>query len=825
MSKTITGNITGSFDEAWKSMKTFAEQATEWLEDFDNPEGRVAYARALAVSALAEHVDSVVGNAKKGLEEYVSNHLASAQVNIATAVTARLAVPPPPPPHPTPPAIPEELLKSFKADIMKAVTKATQQSFVASGMKMMIEMIGTVAPGRRGSLPSANDADNAQRKTAEKQGHKRTGDGDDKESSKRSKGADGSRGSKPAQQSMVDQLKTKAGWKVVRTSHSKGGGSGGAEGGPADGIAANVAVPTGPPLVAEQTHPQASGGKGVTDKEVPTAQAANDGDSGTKMRLPARLPASQEHSKDVQQHPMVDAGLPGTARRSVTTQVAGKSSGAPPAAPPVAAPPPADRKSAFLCAHLGARKAAAPSVTQPELGKSATPTSVNATAPTPGPSVVDVAAEKGVSAALATGGREDKHADLAVVMAHFEAAKRPEHAPVMAIMDTAHVVPSATHGGEEKGKKAEGEQDKTGGKGKPTKKKEKAEEEDEEGGEGDKEHGRRGHGIRRDKAGDGQGWVGEIKVKGLNRYIDKSREKMELAYEHAIAYVVYDSYVSKVLMKELTVLKPGVLDEWKEVWAEVKFLLTGMFDDILGRYRGYASSGDALHDVLWPAIWFPIIEDTEEGKEETVALMSAMVNRVSMCAAYEEVAASAAFGKVNASVEGKADKKTEMGAQALAASACAIWCFLETGASVLGAVGEGKAAAMVAGAGEARAEDFKEVMHAVIDIARSRQALAGEAAHNVTPALQSQAVARTFAKGVEEVEADMIARATVETLAFWGMCPVAGPKLKAQGIDVPCDARMEYDMDHRGRKGEKVKQSKGSSKRKKGKQGKGSTDA
>ncbi|CAI5987483.1 unnamed protein product [Closterium sp. NIES-64] len=478
MSKTITGNISGSFDEAWKPMKTFAEHATEWLEDFDNPEGRVAYARALAVTSLAEHVDSVVGDAKKGLEEYISNHLASAQVNIATALTARLAVSPPPPPHPTPPAIPEEFLKSFKADILKAVTEATQQSFVASGMKIMTEMIGTVAPGRRGLSPSANDADNAQRKTAEKQGHKRTGDGNDKGSSKRSKGAYGTFGSKPAQKSVVDQLKTKAGWKVVRTSHSKGGGSGGAEGGPADGVAANQAAPTGPPLVAEQTHPQASGGKGVTGKEVPTAQAANDGDSGTTKGPPVAAsakpasatvadttkssprnplaatsaPAGQEmlrrmeaHSRDVQQHPVVDAGLPGTARRSVTTQVAGKSSGAPPAAPPVAAPPPADPKSDFLRAHLGARKATAPSVTLPELGKSATPMSVNATAPTPGASVVDVAAEKGVSAALATGGRADKYADLAVVMAHFEAAKRPEHAPVMAIMDTAHVVPSATH--------------------------------------------------------------------------------------------------------------------------------------------------------------------------------------------------------------------------------------------------------------------------------------------------------------------------------------------------------------------------------------------
>ncbi|CAI5996803.1 unnamed protein product [Closterium sp. NIES-65] len=929
-SKTITGNITGSFDEAWKTMKTFAEQATAWLEDFDNPQGRVAVARAVAVDALAEHVTGVVGEAQRGLELYITTQLSAAQVNIATVVTTSLPVQPPPPPPPTPPALLEELLKSFKADIMKAVTEATQQPFVASGMKMMAEMVGTVAPGRRGSSPSANDADHAQRKTADKQGLKRTGDGDDKESAKgdakRSKGSDGSRGSKPAPQSVVDQLKTKAGWRVIRTLNTKGGGSGTAEGGPADGAAANVTAQPGPPLVAEKTHPQASGGKVVTDKEsgatkdgkaraappAPGAPAAVKGGAkaaSAKGATPASakgppgadtlremLHRMEAHSRDVQQHPVVDAGLAGTARRSVTPQVAGTSSGASPAAHPVAAPTPADSKSAFLRAHLVGRKAAAPPVTQQEHSKSATTTSVNATAPSPGAAVVDAAAERGVSAALATGGRPDKHAALAAFLAHFDAAEHPEHAPALAIMDTAHVGPLATHGGgsaeptaatgavaesnaggqgkvdtekgsavskgstramsagkemsEEKGKKAEGSQDKKGGKSKPAKKKEKAEEDDEEGGEGDKE--RRGHGIRQDRSGDGHGWVGEIKVNERNRYIGKSREKMELAYEHAIAYVVYDGYVSKVLMKELTVLKPGELEKWKEVWEEVKFLPTGLWtvmwarglchprariDDILGRYRGYARSGDALHGVLWPAIWFPIIENTEEGKEETEALMSAMVNRVSMCAAYGKVAASAAFGKVDASVEGnagektemegtegKADEKTEMAAHALAASACALWCFVETGASLLGAVGEGKAAAMVAGAEEERAETFKKVMHAVIDLARSREAPAGEVAHYVAPSLQRHTVVRAFEEGVEEVEADMIARATVETLAFWGMCPVAGPKLKEQGIDVPCDAKMEYDMDHRGRKGEKVKQGKGS-KRKKGKEGKGSTDA
>ncbi|CAI5468658.1 unnamed protein product [Closterium sp. Yama58-4] len=1015
MSKTIKGNITGSFDEAWKTMKTFAEQASAWLEDFDNPEGRVACARAEAVDALAEHVNGVVGAARRGLELYITTQLSAAQVNIATAVTSRLPVQPPPPPQPTPPALPEELLKSFKADIMKTVTEATQQSFVASGMKMLTEMIGTVAPGRRGSSPSANDADQAQRRAADKQGEKRTGDGDDKESVKRSKGSDGSRGTKPPAQSVVEQLKSKAGWKVIRTSNSKGSGSGKAKGGPADGVAANVAAPPGPPLVAEQTKPQATSGKGVTDKEAPTAQAANDGGAGTTKgpsvavpakgnakaasaksiprKSPAATPAPAGKSganndgpaiaappapaaptadkgdataaaakpegpspakvpagsnalremlrrmdadrRDVQQPPVVDAALAETARRSVTSQVVGKSTGAPPAVPLVAAPPPAEPKSAFLRAHLGARKvrarqvtqpepgksatptsvnATSPTpgaavvarqVTQPEPGKSATPTSVNATSPTPGAAVVDAAAEKGVSAALATGGRADRHANLAAVLAQFEAAKRPEHAPALAIMDTAHAEPSGTHGGgsaeptaataavaegnagrkgkddtgkgkavsqrstramsagnemsEEKGKKLARNQDKTGGKHKPAKRKAKAEEEEEEEeeeeGEEEEGHGRRGHGIRRDRSGDGLGWVGEIKIKGQNRYIGKSRDKMDPAYEHAIAYLLYDGYVSKVLTKELTVLKPGQLDEWKAVWEELRFLSTGMwtvmwarglchprarFDDILGRYRGYASSGDALHDVLWPAIWFPIIEDTEAGKAETTALLSAMVNRVSMCAAYGKVAASVAFGKVDASAEGKAgekaemegaegkaDEKTEMGAQALAASACALWCYMSTGASVLGAVGEGKAAAMVAGAGEERAERFKKVMHLVFDFAKSRKAPAGEVAHNVAPELQRYGVARAFEAGIEEVEADMIARATVETLAFWGMCPVAGPKLKAEGIDVPCDAKMEYDLEHRGRKGEKVKQGKGS-KRKKTKaekQAKDSTDA
>ncbi|CAI7856268.1 unnamed protein product [Closterium sp. NIES-53] len=113
-------------DESWKAMKSFAEQASTWLAEIDGPEGSMAVECAKAVTALANHVEAVVDDAKLGLEDYISKHLASAQTNIAATVTRTIAVPPPPPPQPTP-AFPDELMKSFKADVLKAVMEATQQ--------------------------------------------------------------------------------------------------------------------------------------------------------------------------------------------------------------------------------------------------------------------------------------------------------------------------------------------------------------------------------------------------------------------------------------------------------------------------------------------------------------------------------------------------------------------------------------------------------------------------------------------------------------------------------------------------------------------------
>ncbi|CAI7816680.1 unnamed protein product [Closterium sp. NIES-54] len=220
---------------------------------------------AKAVTALANHVEAVVDDAKLGLEDYILKHLAAAQTNIAAAVTRNITVPPPPPPQPTP-AFPDELLKS---------------------LKLMTEVIGNVAPGRRGLLPSANDADPAQRREADKQGQKRASGGDDAGSVKWSKGADrscgvdavGPGGSRIRGQSVVDQLKKNRA-KVIR-SHSKGVGIRTADGGHADEVAAQDAGPTALPLVVEKPHGLVSGGKGLSDKEIPTAQTAIDGGART----------------------------------------------------------------------------------------------------------------------------------------------------------------------------------------------------------------------------------------------------------------------------------------------------------------------------------------------------------------------------------------------------------------------------------------------------------------------------------------------------------------------------------------------------------------
>ncbi|CAI5960531.1 unnamed protein product [Closterium sp. NIES-64] len=189
--------LTDNMDSAIQSAKSFAELARQTLLDLDDPKGRAAVARATAVKTVTEHVTAEVGEARKGLEESFIKYIGAAQTNIAAAVAPRLVQPPPP----TGPAqaLPEDFLKSFKEDVLKAVTETTQQSFLASGLKIMAEVVGTVAYARRGSSPSANDAGQAQPTEGLKLGHKRRGgggggDGDNSANTKRSKRGGGSGG-------------------------------------------------------------------------------------------------------------------------------------------------------------------------------------------------------------------------------------------------------------------------------------------------------------------------------------------------------------------------------------------------------------------------------------------------------------------------------------------------------------------------------------------------------------------------------------------------------------------------------------------------------
>ncbi|CAI5476513.1 unnamed protein product [Closterium sp. Yama58-4] len=677
---------------------------------------------------------------------------------------------------------------------------------------------------------------------------------------------------KQSGKSVLDMLKKH--WAGVRAASTDQGG-----GGPADEHATDDALPRAPPSVADKPPRQGSGEEGLRDKEKAAAKTAPAG-QGPKTGVAVASAVPHQPPAGARPPTGPSAGRPADVPRSADVPAADKAGRAgkgaavadalkeqlrrlaghkavqqPPAAvdapsasvpksPVVAARAPADPKSALLRAQLGALASTAP--TQQASASGAKTSSAKVAPPTPVAAEVEKAAEKGVRAALATGGgpveQAPPDADIAAIQAHLDAANpRP-----LAISDTAHVEPSAglvgspaepTATGDAVG---DGKAKRKGKAGSQRKTREKSEAKAADRGKGkaaetaaDKDGG--GNTGVKGKAGEnqkslgegtstgrkgkdksvGEGWVGEIKVHGINRYIGKSREKMELAYVHSIAFVVYDGFVSKVLMNELTVLDSAELERWKEVWEEVRILPTGMWtvmwargtllpktrlNEILDKYRHYKTTGDALHAALLPAIWYPVDPDTEEGREKSASMLSALIGRVSMCAAYGKTAATAARK------EGDSDEKTDMAAWALGASACAVWCFVENGdAQVEDAVEEGKAAALVGGASQATADVFGKVMEAVLNAEINRDRPLGEVAYNVAPALKRTALDMAYPGVDAGVDADVIARATVETMAFWGMCPVAGPKLKARGIAVPTDAQMKADIDNRGRKGQRGK--------------------
>ncbi|CAI5458392.1 unnamed protein product [Closterium sp. Yama58-4] len=202
--------------------------------------------------------------------------------------------------------------------------------------------------------------------------------------------------------------------------------------------------------------------------------------------------------------------------------------------------------------------------------------------------------------------------------------------------------------------------------------------------------------------------------------------------------------------------------------------------------------GPPLMKVLRSAVWFGVNWDPTKRKQQ----LTDIINRVSMCAV---------FGPVAASTARKTGEEGKRLAQAVAASSCAVWCFAETEAQVGDAAGEAKATAVLCGASTDFADLCHDVVMAVIETAVARQAALGEVPCNVTDELQGTALRKLYKNLEPKDDAEIIAWATIETLAFWGSYYAGGPLLRARGIEVPLDKKMDKDLENRGKKGLKGK--------------------
>ncbi|CAI5990497.1 unnamed protein product [Closterium sp. NIES-65] len=297
---------------------------------------------------------------------------------------------------------------------------------------------------------------------------------------------------------------------------------------------------------------------------------------------------------------------------------------------------------------------------------------------------------------------------------------------------------------------------------------------------------RRGHGIRLDRTSGG-GWQGEVNLAGKSRYTGRSDDRMEVAYLNGVATTIFNGHASQVLLAEMTGVKAEEMTQWKAEWEEAKVM-----PKVLADFKQKKSSGPPLMKVLRPAVWFGTGWEPAKRKHQ----LSDIINRACLCAA---------FGPVAADAVPKTGADAKRIGQGVAASSCAVWCFAKTVAEVGDAAGEAKAAALLCEASTDFADTCHDVVVAVLETAVARQPVLGEVSCNVTDALQKDAL-RKASKGCDPTpDAEIIARATIETLAFWGSCNAGGLLLRARGIQVPLDKQMEKDMDNRGKKGQKRK--------------------
>ncbi|CAI5480523.1 unnamed protein product [Closterium sp. Yama58-4] len=176
---------------------------------------------------------------------------------------------------------------------------------------------------------------------------------------------------------------------------------------------------------------------------------------------------------------------------------------------------------------------------------------------------------------------------------------------------------------------------------------------------------------------------------------------------------------------------------------------------VLADFKQKKSSGPPLMKVLRPAVWFGPVWDPAKRKQQ----LSDIINRASLCAA---------FGPVAADAVPKTGAGTSRLGQAVAASSCAVWCFAETVAEVGKAAGEAKAAALLCKASTDFADTCHDVVIAVLAtaVAVARQPVLGEVPCNVTDTLQRDALRKAYKGGDPTPDAEIIARATIETLAF-----------------------------------------------------------
>ncbi|CAI5531136.1 unnamed protein product [Closterium sp. Naga37s-1] len=230
----MTGVFTKVLDDRVPLVKACSSMATPLLGEITKGLDKLAVARRDADVRLGNHVTSVGDNVKAVLADYIQTKLASTSTNIFGGLSRSIA---PPPPGPSP-ALPEEVIKAMRDDIVQAVTAVTQQALGTVGFTLLPNVLATMRLGQRGSSPSAGDLETAQRQRPEKRaGSGSAADGDNAGNSKRSKGVGGERavgGDVPdrAQSGspVLDMLRRKGATTRLLGPQSRGGAGGSSEG-------------------------------------------------------------------------------------------------------------------------------------------------------------------------------------------------------------------------------------------------------------------------------------------------------------------------------------------------------------------------------------------------------------------------------------------------------------------------------------------------------------------------------------------------------------------------------------------------------------------